>query len=110
MLVLLLPGPPRTPVRTDGSRCLTNRPDLPAFAGFSRGSSEGVWVSAYRGVATAAIFDVRSLGPPNPFLAPASVATPEIKRIGQASHIDGPTRQEIAETSDADAPRQSSLS
>ena len=45
-------------------------------------------------VAMSAIFGARSLGSANPFLAPASVATPEIKWIGQASHIGVTTRQE----------------
>ena len=36
----------------------------------------------------------KSPGSANPFLGPARVATPGIKRITQASHIGGPIRQE----------------
>ena len=42
--VRILPGPPPTPVRTDGSRSLTNRP---RFAGFSAVQTRGVWSLCY---------------------------------------------------------------
>jgi short-subunit dehydrogenase len=71
---------------------LSSKRYIPNIAGYA--SSEGVWVSALRGVAIAAIFGGRSPGTANPFLAPAEVATPRIKPISRASHIGGTTRQE----------------
>jgi hypothetical protein len=66
--VRVLPGPPRNPMRTDVSRSLTNSPQ---FAGISAGSNAGRAVSVAGRGRDSVDFGFRSLGSPNPFLAPA---------------------------------------
>jgi hypothetical protein len=72
--VRVLPGPPRSPMRTDVSRSLTNSPQ---FAGISTGSNAGRPVSAPGWGRDSVDFGCRSLGSANPFLAPAGVAREE---------------------------------
>src|SRR5438309_10405877 len=69
--VRVLPGPPRTPIRTGVSWSLTNSAH---FAGVSAGSLTGCAVSAAGRGRDSLDFGSRSLGSPNPFLAPAGVA------------------------------------
>src|SRR6266436_10413592 len=69
--VRVLPGPPRSPMRTDVFRSPTNRPQ---FAGISAGSNAGRAVSAAGRGRVSVDFGCRSLGSANPFLAPAGVA------------------------------------
>jgi len=117
--------PPRTPLRTDGSRCPTNRPQ---FTGFSAVQMRGVrslpsvgsryrrfsgpvsglrkpvpgtalsCTPGIRPISQAVMFGARSLGSANSFLAPTRVAT-WIKPT--------PLGRRIAETSNANTPRQS---
>jgi hypothetical protein len=65
--VRVLPGPPCSPMRTGGSRSLTNSAQ---FAGIPAGSNAGRGVSAAGRGRDSANFGVRSLGSANPFLAP----------------------------------------
>ena len=58
--------PPRSPMRTDVSRSLTNSPQ---FAGISAGSNAGRAVSVAGRGRDSLDFGSRSLGCPNPFLA-----------------------------------------
>src|SRR6267143_6067703 len=69
--VRVLPGPPRSPMRTDVSRSLTNSPQ---FAGISAGLNAGRAVSVAGRGRDIVDFGCRSLGSANPFLAPAGVA------------------------------------
>jgi hypothetical protein len=81
--VRILPGPPRSPIRTGVSWSLANSAH---FAGVSAGSRTGCAVSAARRGRDSLDFGSRSLGSPNPFLAPAGVALED--RRGQ---IDKPS-------------------
>src|SRR5258708_24339823 len=63
--------PPRSPMRTDVSRSLTNSPQ---FAGISAGLNAGRAVSVAGRGRDIVDFGYRSLGSANPFLAPAGVA------------------------------------
>src|SRR6266481_4128318 len=85
--------PPRSPMRTDVSRSLTNSPQ---FAGISAGSNAGRAVSGAGCGRDSDDFGCRSLGSENAFLAPAGVAHQDarIKSTNRASRIGGTTRQE----------------
>src|SRR5262249_46016296 len=111
--VRVLPGPPRSPMRTGVSRSLTNSPH---FAGIFAGSSAGRAVSSTGRGRDSVDFASRSLGSPNPFLAPR----PELhvqnpgdpsgsNRVTEHSILARPLGRSIAQASDADAARQSSL-
>src|SRR5258708_20464926 len=69
--VRILPGPPRSPMRTDVSRSLRNSPQ---FAGIFAGSNAGRTVSVAGRGHDSVDFGRRSLGSANPFLAPGGVA------------------------------------
>src|SRR5260221_3799921 len=69
--VRILPGPPRSPMRTDVSRSLRNSPQ---FAGIFAGSNAGRTVSVAGRGHDSVDFGCRSLGSANPFLAPGGVA------------------------------------
>src|SRR5467141_587085 len=111
--VRVLPGAPRSSMRTDVFRSLTNSAH---FAGIFAGSNGGRAVSAAGRGRDSVDFASRSLGSPNPFLAPS----PEL-RVKNRDDRPGSNRQtehrvlarplggRIAQASDADAARQSSF-
>src|SRR6267378_999315 len=91
--VRVLSGPPRSPMRTDVSRSLTNSPQ---FAGISAGSNADVRSLSPAEVAIASILaaGLWALQTRSWHRAELHIKTARIRSTNRASRIGGTTRQE----------------